>query len=615
MAGLLAISWSAGRESEANELFDRACEAHRRLKGLSKNADVRCAGFRVARFAGRNSPFRDVYRNRDSTIIVASAGWWSLRSSDRAVPSLAHVAELYEREQEAVLNRFLGHYLMAIVDVRGQFLVASPDRLGFYPSYVVERDGIAWLSTSSTVLASVLKPALDTGALRALFMDDAIRSPRTAFDGIRRLSVGEQATIRDGRAAISRAWVPYTASARYHDIREAAEHGVSILRESFRSLGALYTPFACDLTAGLDSRLVVGAAAEREAPLSVTVNGDGDHPDVACASRIADHFGWQCMNMRLPADWGTARWPFFRKAAVLSEGELVGDSDTCLAAKERLAGPFRASVTGGMGEMCRDFFWQQEFPRIGRTSSLDVARLFRYRFFFHSRPELSLFRRDWRAEYISEQARLAREVVELSAESLNTAKLDAIYIWKNAGHTARYIGTSYPVLPTIAPMGTQPFIEYCLSVPYQYRLGGRLVRHMIARAHPALARFPTWYGGSAEPFRVAEPRNYVPYYANLLRKGLRKVSQMTINRALCRDPCARRVEPGHDNEFVRVLDGNHYLDIDQLTSATLYDSDGLRNFLRKVLEPGFKSFSQLYAIVFLELLCRETGITPAEQSL
>src|SRR5207249_5762232 len=136
------------------------------------------------------------------------------------------------------------------VDRRDGRLVAAPDQLGLFPVYVAEDDGVVWVATSALPLATALGARLDVEALRALFMDSAIRSPRSAFAGIRRASFGERVTITAGRARTARRWLPYRAARAYRRIEDAADEGGGLLRATARQVRAAWPAWVADLTSG-----------------------------------------------------------------------------------------------------------------------------------------------------------------------------------------------------------------------------------------------------------------------------------------------------------------------------------------------------------------------------
>ena len=613
MPGLLAASWARDQAGPPYELFARACDAYTRFKGLPCQSEIQEADFRIARFAHGKSPYPNIIRVPERGIIIAAAGWWFDRDApEDASASLEQLLYRYLQEGESILDRLQGQYLVTVLDLRKGELTAAGDRLGWFPLYVAEYNGAAWVSTSALALAAAFAARLDVRALRALFMGDAIRSPRSAFDGIRRVAMGERVTLAAGRSHVHKVWIPFQLPRTYRSVGEAADEGIMLLRRSCQRVRQTWPHWVSDLTSGLDSRLVVAAMACQGGPVHVTVNGAPTDLDVQTARTIAERFGWPLHHFTLPYDWGYKRWECFKQGIALAEGELPGHAiDSTILCKLLLRDLFDASIAGAGGELYRDFFWQQEFLKVGRTPFLDISRLLRYRFFGSSRPEMSLFRKDWRADYIADQGRIAQQLADLAPDALNTVKLDAIYIWKQSGHAGRYGGATFPLLPAPLPLGTAELIEYTVGLPWQFRMHGRLVREMITRLHPQLAIVPTWYGGSAEPLSLVRPRQYISYLGVSAMKLIRKFGQLTIKHPIFPDPTARKVPTNWNRDFVGVLEREGLLNIDSLCSGSLYDGDGLRRFMSHVRADDFAKFDQLYAIISVELLCRLSGITPS----
>jgi asparagine synthase (glutamine-hydrolysing) len=612
--GLVAVSWAPDRAARARELFSRVAGAYARLKGLEASDTTELDGLRIARFAARAASNPAIFTGADG-VRLAAAGWWFDPDAPAdAPPSLERLAAAWRRDREAALDRLQGHYLVAVAE-RGD-LVGAVDQLGLFPVYVAEADGIAWLATSAAVLAAVLRPALDVEALRALFMENAIRSPRSAFAGIRRVGLGERVVLAGGRVRVSRVWTPFRSARAYARIEDAADEGSALLREACRRIRRVWPRAVSDLTSGLDSRLVVAALAEPDVPVAVTVNGPADNLDVVTARQIAARFGWPLRHQSLPADWGRRRWPLFQRAVGLADGELPGHAvDGTLFAKLGLAPDFDASLTGGGGELYREFFWQQEYLRIGRTPVLDVGRLLRYRFFPSVSPETSLFRADWRAHYVADQTDVIRSIVAMAPDALNTAKLDAVYMWKSSGHVGRYAGAMWPLVAAPAPLATARLVEYAIALPWRYRMAGRLVRQMITRMHPALAALPTSYGGSAEPIRLTRPDQVLPYVASSAARLVRKLGQVTIRHPIIPNPTVRVAEPAWERDLVATLGAERFLDPEHLRTASLYDPDGLGRFLARAHAGDVTAFSQLSAIVSIEILCRLCDLDPRGERL
>jgi hypothetical protein len=606
MPGIIAASWASDQRERVELVFHRACECYTMLKGLTCKSQAWRPGYSIARFPRSNSLCPDIYQTEDKRLIFAGAGWWfdpDAQQSKR--PNLECLANRYRTEKEKVLHRLEGQYLIIAGESQQNKLIAWSDPLGMFPVYVAESDGIAWCSTSALALAVALERPLDTEALRGLFMDGAIRSPRSAFEGIRRIGIGEQVVLADGNVQITRVWSPFHRPRKYRKLQDAAEEGLMLLQRSCRHIYQTWPDCVSDLTAGLDSRLVVAVIANLGFPIRVTVSGHQTELDVTMARQIAKHFQWPLKHFAEPSDWGHQRWELFKQGVALAEGELSGSAiDGTIRDKLALSDLFDAAVSGCGGELYRDFFWQQEFFKVGKTSELDLSRVFHYRFLFSGRPRMSLFRKNWLADYIDDQMQTAQRVVDLEPDALNTAKLDALYLWKCSGSFARYSGAICPIIASPLPLLSPSLFEYSVSVPWRYRVRGRLIRQIITRAHPELAKMPTWYGGSAEPMRITRPQNYLPYAATTFKKLVRKIAQVTIRHPIFRQPCERKRNPLVNKDFVSVLGREGFLNIENLRTAQLYDGDGLREFLSRAHEVDFRDFSQLYVVVTVELLSR-----------
>jgi hypothetical protein len=222
-----------------------------------------------------------------------------------------------------------------------------------------------------------------------------------------------------------------------------------------------------DLTAGLDSRLMVAGICKGDGDrLSVTVNGAPDHVNVQIAHRAAKQFGWDILPFSALKNWGFQRWPFFQQAVGLSDGEHTGSGiDKTLYLKRAIREAGGVAVTGGGEELYREFFWRQEFFNIGRTSELNIPRLIKYRFNFKATYEKSLLAKDWYPEMLAGDIATLKQITDLAPDALNTAKLDAIYIWKRGGHGGRYRAAMLPVVFSLSPRETQKLIEYTVSMP------------------------------------------------------------------------------------------------------------------------------------------------------
>jgi len=548
--------------------------------------------------------------------VVAVAGWcFHTGKPYHSWPSMVEELSVGRPgDRENILDRLQGQFVVSLADLGEGEVIVSGDQLGAYPLYTMERDGIAWASTSAIVLGHALQARLDLVALRALFMDESIRSPKSVFEGIRKTSFGERHYLKDGKIRTRRVWSPFRETVP-RKLSDAVDGGIALLEESCQRMEEAWPRWVSDLTSGLDTRLLLAVMARHRQVLNTTVNGSSQDLDVIMARRIAEELGWPLLHIESPADWGRKRWAFFQRGVALADGEKPGHViDTAVRAKAILRESYDASTGGAGGEFFRDFLWQQEPTRTGKTSEVNVERLVRFMFTFHSKPDMNLFRSDWRTQYKEDQIRAVHDIMDVEPDALNTAKLDAIFLWRATGHNGRYGGALFPVIASPYPLFTANVVEYGYALPWKFRLRGNFQRHLITRAYPEIASMPTWHGGGARPITLSHPLQYAQYHINLGAKLYRKIGRLVTKSSFFAPPTARHTLAAWDTDFVGVLAREGFLDVENLVTRDLYNKDYLREFMRQAGREGFKSFGQLYTIVSIELVCRLCGIVPDGQS-
>lgn len=596
METIVATSWRPDRQDRAKTIHHVALTAMRDLTTAQpQTASIGNSLVGTLSDSG-NAPYSD------PRLAVAHTGWlghWDGARGRRLTD--ADLADRYTKTGTALAELY-GQYGLAVADQ--ETLTATADHGGFFPLYYAEEPGIVWVSNSALCLARALGRAVNPRAAMALFLTARVRSPDSAFEGIRRLGYGEVLTVTNGTPTITNTWSPFREPQHYRDARDCVEHGAETLAAVCDSAGG--NP-VFDLTGGLDSRLVAACSRVTD----VTVSGESGETDVRLARRISNELGWRLHHLA-PPDWTfPQRWEYFSKAVLLNDGEFAGhEGDTQILGKEQLAETFDLAITGGMGEMLRDFFWQQELTGLGRPE-LDVARVFRYRFSAnYTHAPASMFGDGWIGDYIAEETAAAQRVADQSKDSPNTAKLDALYIWKNSGHVGRYLGSSNAAITGLVPIGTRPVLEYALSVPFKYRLRGNLTRRIITARSPRLAALPTAYGGPANPIEPRHPSLYVHNGLYSLGRAARKAWSLAAKRAPWPSPEEPTVA---DGDFHCCLRGHGFLNHERLSSAHLYDEETLSGLLADA-DRLRVPYPILSAFASVELLCRSVSKSDREST-
>lgn len=195
---------------------------------------------------------------------------------------------LYLRHGPACVERLVGMFAFAIWDARQQRLFAARDRLGIKPLIYRELPGggLAFASEIKALL-DLGHPSLDRSALRDFFTYKYIPTPKTIFQGIRKLPPAHT-LIYDGTLTISRYWQPESSTSLDHP-DTAFEQFSSLLQGVVNDHLLSDVPVGVFFSGGIDSTAV---AASVERPRTFTLGFDAkSHDESAIAERIAEHLG------------------------------------------------------------------------------------------------------------------------------------------------------------------------------------------------------------------------------------------------------------------------------------------------------------------------------------
>jgi asparagine synthetase B (glutamine-hydrolysing) len=111
--------------------------------------------------------------------------------------------------------------------------------------------------------------------VQELLARNALFAPTTMFAGLRRVDVGEHIRYSAGTLAHGEQWDKYEPEADYRSVREAAD-AAAVVVDCVARYATVAGPVVCDLTGGLDSRLIASAADAAGLKPAVTVNGPPD---------------------------------------------------------------------------------------------------------------------------------------------------------------------------------------------------------------------------------------------------------------------------------------------------------------------------------------------------
>jgi asparagine synthase (glutamine-hydrolysing) len=276
------------------------------------------------------------------------------------------ILEMYRREGEACVERFVGMFAFAIWDRRERrcFLARGP--MGIKPLYVWRYGAaVAFTSEIRALLEADLGPRrLCSRALRGYLMYGAVQEPLTLVEGIEALPAGHTMVWQDGQTRVTRfAQLEFGGAPGPRDM--ATTTARRALESSVRRHFVSDVPVSIFLSGGVDSTAIVAVARrcgfENLRTFCISFDED-EFNEGDVAARTARHFGTVHHDWRMTAR--DARELFPRFLAALDQPSIDGFNTFCVS---KLAHDQGAKVVlSGLGgdELFGGYRSFQDVPRM-----------------------------------------------------------------------------------------------------------------------------------------------------------------------------------------------------------------------------------------------------------
>lgn len=243
----------------------------------------------------------EIYNYRELAAELTAKGHRFRSASDTEV-----ILHLYEECGTAAVARLNGMFAFALWDAPRRRLWLCRDRMGVKPLvYCQTKGGLRFASEIKSLLADPELPRrLDAEALRLYLAFNYVPSPRTMFQGIRKLEPGCSLLYADGQVELRRYYTPLPAPAAEDGrparlrrrLREALDQAVADCLVADVPVGAF-------LSGGVDSGIVLALMARHSSrPVKTFTIGFAEsprHDETAAARRIAAHFGTEHHELRV----------------------------------------------------------------------------------------------------------------------------------------------------------------------------------------------------------------------------------------------------------------------------------------------------------------------------
>jgi hypothetical protein len=524
MSGIVAIV-ARGDASVAMEDMERLAETYESLRGEPQQHSLAGGNrVRLVRFAGRAE-------RPEAGVETEDGSWAAFVGRPRHRVSLL-------RDQ---LDEIDGAFALVRYDAEGDEVVVASDPHGMQMVYVMEQGSRTYVSTSALVLARHLAASPSPLDVFTYLRIGLSFGPRTHWNGIERLEPATQIRILADSHHRTTYWrSPIDQSVNRLAFEPTVNHCVEVLVETLSEDFAGARPWA-DLTGGFDTRLLTLGLQRAGVQFDANTAGTEQDRDVRIAEKVAVQAGWRWRRFGLPDQWGQIVPERLPHALAWGDGFLDVVQLCEVLWNHEIKSEERPSLLiGGGGEHFRNFAWQQEFLRAGRSKQVNWDNWWRMRLM--PSIDASIFHRDLSGDARVETQRFMEAWIEPYADEPNTTKLDMLYAYKSTGHFGSYRSAAAAFLDAQLPFYSKAIFVAATSSDFRFRNNHRLARHMITALDSASAAIETATGSPAEPWRPLNTHRFVPYYARIGRKAVNKVAQKGLGRPLLPSGARRRPE-------------------------------------------------------------------------
>jgi asparagine synthase (glutamine-hydrolysing) len=204
--------------------------------------------------------------------------------------------ELYRKEKEKCIEKFVGFFAFAILDKRDGSVFVARDRFGIKPLYIYQDDQkILFGSELKSIMAFNIKKDINFTSLYQYLQFNYIPGNQCIFKNAYQLQQGHFAVVKNNEIKISKYYeIPFTEG-RYDSISypDAQKKLIELLDKSVERRMIADVPLGAFLSGGTDSSIVTALASKKTEKLNTFSIGYQDEPlfdETAYAQEVAKKF-------------------------------------------------------------------------------------------------------------------------------------------------------------------------------------------------------------------------------------------------------------------------------------------------------------------------------------
>ncbi len=580
--------------NQPNTVTARARSAFSDLKGIAPAAQWQERAGDALTFNASGG--RGVPVVRDSSKWLAVVGTWFDTDGLGPGDESKLLAQIGGEGLEVVLARLEGFFVLVLGDDDTGEVKVITDLAGSCHCYLRQLDSGVAVCTSSAVLAALGTIELDPVGAQEFVNTGVIFEERSLWCDVAKLPAAQVLSLRGGRVTDRRRyWRFADIEPQRLTLEQSVERISAALASTARRIGAHFPKPLCDLTGGYDSRATIAGFLLGNVPVSTTVSGAPDNPDVVVSTQIAEAFGLQHRRIERLRE---VTLTHLAKAFAYCDGECdLFEYARIATTHEGHAAQFGISVNGSFGELARGYWWELLLPNLGAQQKLDYGLLASKR--YAAMPfDASVFEKSQRRsmpEHFTEAlARAGRDIEHFP----NTSQMDnAYFALRMQRWQGRIASSTNHIWPAVSPYAFRSLLIPVLETQWRARIRSLVVRTLLQKKLPKLGNLPLEHGYPAVPATLWNIHRFwhVPvHYADRVQQKLRRLAGRGRTSAGGSASVPVTAVLGAGDE-ARAL-----LSFGQLAQSPLFDAAYLRNFAANAAAPGFAFRDQYTRLVTVE---------------
>ena len=609
MAGILV---SIG--DDANIIHEKIHEVFKNLKDLDQSDKVSEQAFCLSKFFRKNEKDYNILRTDDNKIWVVGTMIYRRSVGKQALKELER--DIERREIEQITDDLDGPFCLVIQQPKVKKVWIITDHAGIINVYRYRKGNSLIICTSAMTLSRAFPVTPNKNAICQFLRTATICDQETIYNEIELLEPGSIYLVEQepefNLKLKRRYWKSPTEVEEGLTFDAAKDRVASQLIERIGTLEG--ENLISDFTAGFDSRMIVSALANvrnfpEDGDIHTFIFGPPESSEVNLVKGICTRLGFKNNHLTLPDDWSERFYDYILRSLALTDGEEnIFTYAPILRANELKAQNYSLALNGLGGELYRDFWWIQEVlcsQKPANYERLVETRVLQYEY------NNSVFSDKWRKEMKELSGLLKRKYMDTNADmdltkTYNTLQIDSIYFRQKIRRWAgRTISTSNQIIGALAPLTLKKCLEAGMTIPPRYKRNGQLVRAVVEKLYPKLAEEKMLNGTPCQNIRPSNIHKFFPLMPEIIRKGIRKVSQKTFGKTIFLD---KTLTYSTTPWYLAILCDPRMekaLTYDQMATRNIYDKTKFSEFINRAKFTGFPYYHQLGNMITLELRMKD----------